>query len=242
MFDVVWQCEIPRNIQVISGEAETGDRIPQAEKSDFRSSLFLLHLVGKMQRQGCPPTKPNNIDRPIAFGKVLSKDLHRPRDPKTPAHSSHTTEQFSDKGDPRPDSLQIKYIHIEREAFAEGQHVRLLLFIGLISIPRSIKRIQSIRVLLCWRRTIFNRQSNNRSSIVSVFSVVRSAWEPWWRILLVRQTKATLRRAQNRLSERHDPIFSVSFIEPIFASCYHIWSATIRNHRCAQPSALQTLN
>lgn len=35
MFDVIGQCEVPSNIQVISWKAKTSDHVPETEKADF---------------------------------------------------------------------------------------------------------------------------------------------------------------------------------------------------------------
>jgi hypothetical protein len=58
MFDVVGQREVPADIQIIPWEAETGDDIPQAEKSDLSTRPLLLHLIGKMQSQRRPRLNP----------------------------------------------------------------------------------------------------------------------------------------------------------------------------------------
>jgi len=113
LFDVVGQREVPANIQIIPGEAETGADIPPSEKSDLGPRLLLLHLISKMQRQRRPSTKPNNVDRPIPFRKVPAQSLKRSGDSKRSSHSCHTTEKFSDKANPTPDSLQVKHSHIE---------------------------------------------------------------------------------------------------------------------------------
>lgn len=90
-----------------------------------------------------PSTKPNNVDRPIPFRKVLAQLLKRSGDSKRSSHYCHTTEKFSNKANPRPDSFQVKHSHIKLEAFAERQHVRLLDFICFVYISRSVKSIES---------------------------------------------------------------------------------------------------
>ena len=48
LFDVIGQREVPADIQIIPWEAETGDNIPQSEKSYLGPRLLLLHLIRKV--------------------------------------------------------------------------------------------------------------------------------------------------------------------------------------------------
>ena len=85
-----------------------------------------------------PSTKPNNVDRPIPFRKVLAQLLKRSGDSKRSSHYCHTTEKFSNKANPRPDSFQVNTL------ISSWRHLQnASTFVSLISSVSSTFHVPS---------------------------------------------------------------------------------------------------